>query len=983
MRHLPTLLQAGSALAFTLLASPALAQESPEQPAQAAEDGEETGSGEGEGQPIVVTGSRIARQDYVAQSPIVTATPDAVQNSGVPTIDSFLIQLPQFSPGTGGFSNVSSGGLGVGQATLNLRGLGSVRTLVLLDGRRLQPGNADATIDINTIPTSAIQGVEIITGGASATYGSDAIAGVVNFKLRRNFEGLEFGGQAGISELGDAPTLQLSMIAGSDFADSRGHVMFAAEYAEREAIGFRDRAFSTPTGNLASQTANGYFAPAGTNLPSQAVVNAVFGTYGVAPGTVVRSANFGVNNDGTLFRSNSGQLGINFRGNGDFCMVNSGTQFGYDGNCTNRLQNALERYATLARADFEVSDAINLFAQATFAHSLAHGQGSHAQATPFGQAGLTVPITNPFIPTALRTVLASRTTPLANFTYVKRMNQAGPRAFTSSTDTLQGVVGVEGQFAPGWSYELYATLGRTKATDRSISGNVSISAIQQLLAAPDGGASLCSGGFNIFGDNPISQSCLDFVTRFPVTGTTIKQREFAGSVTGALFSLPAGDVQVAVTANARRNSYRTNPDPLLIAGDIPAVTAIQPTRGVQTVEEIAAELLIPVLSDVPVFQSLNITPGYRYSHYNRTGGISTWKVNFDWRVFDPLMFRGGYQKAVRAPNIGELYLLPGGVVANIGSPPAAGDPCDVRSSFRAASNPNAGQVRSLCLAQGIPAAIIDTYNQGNVGNPSVTQGNPNLTPETARSYTIGAVLQPKFIGSLFDRFNISVDYYNINIKNVIATLGAQISLNKCFNADGSNPSYAVSNLYCSLLQRNTSNGQFSNLIQPLMNLGGYKTDGIDVQVDWAVPLGERFGTLTLGGTANWLRSFEIQQLPGAPFQDYVGTIGNGVFPKWKFTGTATWDIEGIQIGTRWRHISAFRDSSVVTNPASTILGPRAIDYFDIFARFDVADRFEFRLGVTNVGNVQPPQVGALRGFTNPGTYDIIGRAFNAGFKASF
>lgn len=961
------LLQATTALATLAGASAAMAQAAAEPAASE----------------IIVTGSRIARQDYVAQSPIVTQGKAAVENSGVPTIDAYLVQLPQFSPGSGGFSNNSSGGLGVGQATLNLRGLGSVRTLVLLDGRRLQPGNAESTIDINTIPASAIQGVEVITGGASATYGSDAIAGVVNFKLRRAFSGFEVSGQFGISDRGDAPTKQFAFIAGSDFAGGAGHVILAGEYADRRAISFRDRAFSSPTGNITSQTANGYYAPSGTNLPSQTRVNDVFATYGVAAGTVSRSANFGVNNDFSLFRSNANSAGINFRGNSDYCMVNSGSSFGYDGNCTNNLQNALQRWAGLLRAEYELSDSAQLFGQVLYAHSLARGQGSHAQAVPFGLTGLEVPYANPFVPADLRAILDSRANPTASFTYVKRMNQVGPRSFTSSTDTVQALMGMEGKIGSGWDYELYASAGQMKATDRSISGNVSIAAIQRLLNAPDGGASLCTGGFNIFGDNPLSASCLSYISRNPVSYTTIRQQEVAGSVTGKLFTLPAGDLKAAFSANYRRNSYRTNPDPLLIAGDIPAVTAIQPTTGVQEVAEGAVELLIPVLADVPFFKSLNLTPGYRYSRYNRTGGISTWKVNFDWRVFDPVMLRGGYQKAVRAPNIGELYLLPGGVVANIGSPPANGDPCDIASNFRGSSNANAAQVRSLCLAQGIPSTIIDTYKQANVGNPSVTQGNSNLTPETARSWTLGVVLQPRFLGALFNRFNLSVDYYNLDIKNTIATLGAQISLNKCFNADGSNPTYSASNLYCQLLQRNSSSGQFSNLVQPLMNLGGYKTDGIDMQADWTVPLGDKAGTLTLSGTANWIRHFRIQQLPGTAFQDYVGTIGNGVFPKFKFAGSASWEIGAFQIGARFRHFASFRDSSVVTNPASTTPGPRAINYVDLFGRIKVSEAYEFRLGVTNVGDIVPPQVGSTRGFTNSGTYDVIGRAYYAGFKARF
>lgn len=936
---------------------------------------------------IVVTGSRISRQDYVAQSPIVTSNKAAIENSGVPTADAFLLQLPQFQPGAGGFSNVSSGGLGVGQATLNLRGLGTVRTLVLLDGRRLQPGNAQSVIDINTIPTSAIGGVEVITGGASATYGSDAIAGVVNFKLRKRFEGFEASGQLGISELGDAPTRQASFIAGRAFAGGDGSIMIAGEYADRAAIAFRDRAFSTPTGNLAGQTANGYYAPTGTNLPTQASVNTLFARYGVATASAPpRTANFGVNFDNSLFRS--GTPGTNYKDFGDPCIVNNGAAgFGYDGQCTNNLQNALHRYAGLARAEYRISPDVNLFAQVQYAHSFARGQGSHPQATPFGAAGLVVPITNPFIPADLRTLLASRPNPTDSFIYVKRFVDGGPRGFTSETDTYQALVGIEGKLSSiGWTYELYGTHGHMSAVDQGVSGNVSNSAIQNLLSAPNGGTGLCSGGYNIFGPSRPSDSCISYITRVTTTKTAVGQNEIAANLSGGLFNLPAGEVKMALSGNYRRNTYRTDPDPAVQAGDIAAVVAVQPTRGNISVVEGAVELLVPVLADVPMFKSLNLTGGYRYSHYKPGGGISTWKANFDWRIVDPLLIRGGYQKAVRAPNIGELFLPPGGVIANVGLPPASGDPCDVRASFRTGAN--AAAVRALCVTQGIPTAIVDTYNQNNVAMPSVTQGNPNLGPETAKSYTVGFVFQPTMLGEAFRRISLSVDYYNIDIVNTIASLGVQNTLNKCFNADGSNPSYSATNFYCSLITRNTLNGQVAQATQPLLNLGGYRTDGVDAQFDWALPLnalglGSGAGDLTFNLTANYLNKIEISQLPGAAYQNFTGTIGTDPYPKWKFSGSLTYDNGPFQAGLRWRHTAGMRDSTIVTNPASTVPGPGAADYFDLFARIRAGEHYEFRFGVTNLGNRQPEQVGALRGFTNGGIYDVIGRAYYAGAKVKF
>jgi outer membrane receptor protein involved in Fe transport len=937
-------------------------------------------------QEVVVTGSRIARQDYVAQSPIVTTSVESVQNSGVPTVDAYLLQLPQFQPGTGGFTNVSSGGLGVGQATLNLRGLGTVRTLVLLDGRRLQPGNAQSLIDINTIPTSAISDVEVMTGGASATYGSDAMAGVVNFKLRKTFNGLELSSQIGQSDRGDAMTRQFSGIAGTAFADGAGAVMFAADFSDRQPISFRDRAFSTPTGNLAALLGNGYYAPTGSNLPTQDSVNTAFASYGVAAGTVPRTANFGVNPDGTLFRS--GAPGTNYRSDGDVCVVANGAAgFGYDGNCTNNLQNGLKRGSGLLRAQYDLSPNVTLFAQGQFAHSFARGQGSHPQATPFGAAGLTVPVTNPFIPADLRALLATRPTPGANFTYLKRIEQDGPRSFTSSTDTYQGVLGAEGKLGSDWSFDAYYSHGNTSPTDKSVAGAVSISALQQLLSAPDGGASLCTGGYNVFGPQPASASCAAFISRRTVTTTNITQDEVALNATGSVWHAPAGDIKLALSGSVRRNKYATTPDPAIQAGDIAAVVAVQPTRGNIRVSEIAAEVLVPLLSEKFLVRSLNFNGGYRYSDYNTSGGVSTYKAGLDWRIVEPLLIRGGYQKAVRAPNIAELFLPAGSVIANIGAPPASGDPCDVRTTLRTGANGAA--IRTLCLAQGIPGTIVDTYNQNNVGQPSVTQGNPGLSPETANSYTIGAVIQPAFLGRAAERLNISIDYYNIKIEDTIATLGVQNTLNKCFNLDGSNPGYSATNFFCSLITRNTQNGQISQATQPLLNLGGYRTDGVDAQIDWKAPLdtlglSSSTSSLIANLTVSYLNKFEIQTQAGSPFQDFTQTIaGSDTYAKWKYSGSIGYEWQRLTVGVRWHRTSAFKDASTVTNPASTILGPSAVDYFDLYGRLGIGEHVEVRAGVTNIGDIEPEQVGALRGFTNPAVYDIIGRAYYLGLKVGF
>lgn len=933
---------------------------------------------------IIVTGSRIARRDYVAQSPIVTTSRAAIESTGTATVDAALLQLPQFQPGSGGYTNSSSGGSGVGQSTLNLRGLTAVRTLVLLDGRRLQPGNASNVIDINTLPTSAISGVEVITGGASATYGSDAIAGVVNFKLYHSFDGLRLDAQAGVSQRGDAGSLQISGITGRKFADGAGSIMVAAEYSERQGLTYRDRPFSTPSGSYNATLPNATFVVSGNNLPTQAAVNNVYAQYGIAPDTVGRTVQQGVNGDGTLFVNNTNNA-YNYRADNAQCMYVSGTFVRYDGLCTNTLQLPLKRYAGLARAEYEISPAVRLFVQGQYANTEVIAQGSHPQLASAGSSSFTIPVSNPFIPADLRTLLNSRPNPAASFQITKRILDGGVRHFRNTAETYQILGGAEGAI-PGtdWTYEIYGSYGRTNFKDRSFDGSYSLSAIRQLVNAADGGASLCSGGLNLFSSTPISSQCIAFIQRETLSRTRIGQDEVAANLSGGLFNLPAGEVKLAVSGNYRTNTYSATPDPLLQIGDIAAVNGIPATTGKTKVAEGAVEILIPVLADVPLVEALNLTAGYRYSHYNLFGGVHTYKLSADWRVAAPLLIRGGYQRAVRAPNIGELFLPASAGVANLGT---IGDPCTTTSALRTGAN--GASVRNLCIASGIPTSLIDTFN-GAAVVPATTQGNINLRPEKADSYTIGAVFQPTFAGPAFNRMTLSVDYYNIRINGAISAIDVPTSIAKCFNTDGSNPSYDASSIYCQNVVRNSGTGQIANSFQALLNLGGIKTSGIDVAFDWSLPFSSAklgSGSFDINSTVSYLDSFKIQATPNSPFQEAAGTIvgpsSNGQsYARWKATSTITANLGAVSLGVRWRHLSAFRDSSVITNPASTVAGTPPYDYFDLLGRIKVTDNFELRGGINNLADRNPAPVQGFTGTTNMGIYDVIRRSFYLGVKAT-
>ena len=747
---------------------------------------------------------------------------------------------------------------------------------------------------------------------------------------------------------------------------------------------YRDRPFSTPSGSYNATLPNAAYVVSGSNLPSQAAVNSVYAQYGVAAGSVARTVQQGVNGDGTLFVNNTSNA-YNYRPDSSPCMYQSGTLVRYDGLCTNTLQLPLTRYAFLGRAEYEVSPSLKLFAQGQFARSIAMAQGSHPQLASAGSSSFTIPMSNPFIPADLRTLLLSRPNPNATFEITKRLVDGGVRHYRDVSDTYQIVVGAEGVIPQiDWNYEIYASHGRTSFEDTSFDGSYSLSAIRQLVNASDGGASLCSGGLNLFSSAPLSASCVSFIQRKTLSRTSIGQDELAASLTGSVFKLPAGDVKVALSGNYRSNSFTSNPDPLLQAGDIAAVNGIPAIRGNTKVSEAAIEVLVPVLSDLPLVKALNLTGGYRYSKYNLFGGVGTYKISADWRIASPLLLRGGYQRAVRAPNIGELFLPASAGVANLGT---LGDPCTTTSSYRTGAN--AASVRSLCVATGVPTTLVDSFT-GAAAIPATTQGNANLRPEKADSYTFGAVFQPTFAGAAFRRMNLSIDYYKLSISQAISTIDVPTSMAKCFNSDGSNPTYDANNSYCQNIVRNGSTGQIANSYQALLNIGAIKTAGIDVAFDWSLPfeaLKMGRGSFDINFTLNYLDTFQIQASPTSPFQEAAGTIvgpssTGQSYAKWKYSGTFIANVGKASLGLRWRHISSFKDSSAITNPATTVPGTPAYDYFDLIGRLKVTDRFELRGGITNLGDRNPPPVQGTSGMTNMGIYDVIRRSFYLGVKAT-
>lgn len=959
---------------------------------------------------VVVTGSRIARQDYVANSPIQTVGAAAIEATGQVTVEKALSQMPQFTGSFGqGNTGSTSTGLNGGQSYASLRGLGAKRTLILLDGRRLQPSNPDGSVDLNIIPEALIENVEVITGGASTAYGSDATAGVVNFKLKRSFEGLSADAQYGISEKGDAESFRFSITGGSAFAEGKGRAVLSFDYTNR------DRALQSARDYYIFRTSAPGLStiPQGTvlfgaNLPTLAAVNSLFqGTYGTAALTGNSAGRYtgqiGFNTDQTLF-STSGVPVLNFRDpqTDNAYIVNanaSGTSqqvnFGYNGSS---MQSDLDRYAVFAKVDYDLTDTLKFFSQFTFTDYTSVGVSNPTLAS--NVYGLTVPVTNPFIPNDFKAILASRPTPNASFTFYKALDILGPRVQKYSYDVFQFTNGLSGETGfKDWTWDGYVSFSRAKF-DNEQTGGASASAISRLLNSPTGGTEYCAGGWNPFGNLTPSNECVRYMSRRTLNQNSLEQRMVELNVSGSLFDLPAGTIKFAAGTDYRSNEYTFKPDSQLNqpdgTSDILGYSVLRDASGSVDTYEVYGELLVPIVKDLPFVEEFNLDLGYRYSDYSSVGGVQTYKADFDWKIIDPIRLRGGYNRAIRAPSVGELYapVSTGSVaIGTASSTTTNGDPCDVRSSYRTGAN--AAAVRSLCLAQGVPTAIIDSYQLGTAQVFALTGGNPDLQEETADTYSFGAVLRSPFETPLLSRLTASIDWYDIKVKDAIGSLSIVNAFQFCFNSGGANPSYDPSNYYCSLLTRNSASGVPTNPVQPLLNLGQFQTTGVDVQVDWNFDFADTAlsmipGSLSVNVALGYTDKFKIQSLPGAAVYDYVGTIGTGVestagtaHPKWKSVTSTTYTWGPASLGLRWRWIDAMDNSAKVVTPTSTSRGVVAYNAFDLNGRVKLPWDTDLRFGVNNLFDKAPPQVGDTEGNYDAQNYDVLGRSYYLGVRKRF
>jgi iron complex outermembrane receptor protein len=995
---------------------------------------------------VTITGSRIMRRDASANSPIVTVGSELLGQSSSASLEVNLNKLPQFTPTetptTEGGDIQPTATNTPGAATISLRGIGTNRNIVLLDGRRATPGNASMVVDINTIPSAAIERVEIISGGASSTYGADAVGGVVNFIMKKNFEGLELDGQYGITERGDAEEYTLSGIMGANFADDRGNVMLSFSTQNRQNALRRDRSYfrdfwrSPSTGGTEFFPDFPGYSSIGTNYPSQATLNGIFAGRPASFPNAPVSDRIYFNRDGTAFtgfNSSSGAGVYRFDGSDDLKWKVTSNGVLAQNWLDDQLVFPIDRSNMFTRGNFRISDNVSLFAQGMFNKSTSY---TLQQPAPAGNGwSANIPVDGRALPAELSTILASRANPTADWNLFQYLDFIGNRESRTDVYTYNYLVGLNGQL-PGttWTWEIYSSDGESE-TNSYQTGFASLQRYRTVVTAPNWGAGFratgnasqggfggatatCTSGLNPFMDpSLISQDCIDAISASVKARSTMKQKVYEANLQGVVMNLPAGELRSAVGATYRENDYEFLNDTLTTQGSsfIDQSIGLYPSGnsiGAIDVKEFYGELLVPVLKGLPFMQKLDLELGVRSSDYNTTGKSFTWKALADWQVNDWMRLRGGFNKAERAPNIGELFLAPQQTFGFS----AGGDVCSRNNSQAWSANPNApgntvanaAAVEALCRTMmnrsGDAQTAFNFYDGPNgaqnqaAGGGFVfptTQGNPDLTPETAKTWTAGAVFSSPFSSAALSNLRLIVDYYSIAVDNAIGVQSYDIAQRQCFDV-AFNPTLDANTTSCLNIERNVSVGTLGNVSGTYVNNGRFRTSGIDTQLSWSMPAGP--GVVSASSAANYLLHMKSAALPVTPLVEYAGTLGgtenglNGSFYRWKMFNTVGYGLGAWNMTLQWQHLPKVKSATYPLNNATTISGAPSYDLFNLTGTYSLTSKATLRFGIDNLFDKAPPltevnsnpPAGTLAGGgLAVGNYDGLGRRFFVGAKVAF
>jgi outer membrane receptor protein involved in Fe transport len=1066
----------GSLLATTViagmtLASPAFAQTPPQPPAPVTPTdtqgttppaapnsnippaGVQTNESSGAAQPtasneIVITGTLIRNPNLVASAPVTVVGHDEMQLRQTNTAEEVLRTIPAATPSIGSQVNNGNGG----SSYVNLRGIGSNRNIVLLDGVRIVPADLVGRVDLNNIPLALVDRVDVLTGGASSTYGADAVGGVVNFITRSDFSGMELAISDQITERGDGNYIRGDLTLGANFDDNRGNAVLSIGYQESDPIyQGGDRPYS-------QQALSSYDV---TNLNGAASSTTVPAAFDIGGGVKRQQ----VSPDG---------LGIQ-----PFYQA-------FNFNPYNVFQVPFKRYNMFGAAHYDITDHLTVYSRGLFSQNTV--DTIIAPSGAFASA-VTVPVSNPFLSPAQRsffcanadfdpntagnqTLTAAQCTAAATATNPadpnyqqftvglrRRMPELGPRISDYVTNVWDFRAGVRGDITDKIGFDVFASRGISDKV-QNIQNYALTSRIRQtLLTTTDAnGNVVCqdtSAGcvpLNIFGpEGTITPDMANFISQAATSTNRVKLSQARATINGdtPLQLWSKNPVSFAVGGEYRKYNAIQRSDLLSkTPGELGGAGGAAPDiTGGFDVYEGFAEVVAPIVSDRPFFDELQLEGGIRRSHYTLnvkgaipqllpTGAVpstgfntTTWKLAGSWAPVRDIKIRAAYNRAVRAPNISELFSPAVVGLTNLGTDPCAGaqTPAQVTAKNPLNVNLSNPDFAAICLAQGAPAATI-----GSITNPTAAQANGTfsgslaLKPEIADTWTVGAVMRPRFIPGL----NATVDYYNIKINKAITTPTPNDIIQACF---GNVTAASAASPACLGIRRDPIAGTLDGdpattggLPFPLTNQGRIATDGIDFTVDYRRNIGAVMGApakiaLTLGGNYTLHNKFQAINITTAQFpnqslnRECAGFYSINCSPNSKFTFTerTTLSLGRVDLSVLWRYIGKMRiepeqmkddiaaavDAGCAdptgADPDGCVIDPQfrkisAKSYFDLTARFNVNEHFDLTFTVMNLFDKNPPIVGNSVGSTTfnsgntfPSTYDPLGRRFAAGARIKF
>ena len=913
---------------------------------------------------VVVTGSRVIANGNQAPTPVTVISTEALRETAPATLGDALNRLPQFSEQTS-VRGIGSAGQNSSASTISLRKFGANRTLILVDGSRVPPTAANGAVDTNIIPQGLVQRVEIVTGGASAVYGSDAVTGVVNFVIDRNFNGLKFNSQYGISTYGDTRNWRIGGAAGRDLFDGRGHIEFSFDHYDADGLRYmesRPEGVNYPTIGGAGTAANPYRV-----IYNGRNVNLAPGGLITAPTNVpaLRDITFKANGVPSPF-IHGGDAGV------------TGLESGGDGVVFDNTSIASELMTNqyFGRFDYDLTDAVHFHTQLAYNNATNYYPYTSAAETRASYAS-----GNPFIPPSIQAIMTANNVPFITVAKLGKRGDGTPSADIRSYSTsIFWKTGLEGRLAEMWDWNANYTYSRSTLHTSNLNNrqNAKIAAAADAVVNPANGRIVCAVSLtpaaglypgclpvNPFGPTSIDIATIDWLSDETAFTLANLMHDVNFSISGSPISLWAGPVTMAVSGEYRFNSLRNNSsgDPAAIAdctglrniGTNCTATTLEWASATtasmyakQNVKEVAGELLIPIIRDVPFFQSFEVNLAGRYTDYSTSGSVETWKAGGTWQVTDDFKIRGTMSRDIRAPTLNDLF-------------------APVSSRLLGFSDLHTGVVRSL--------------NQ-------YSQGNPNLKPEVARTNTIGVVYQPSWA----PRFSVALDYFEITINNAIANVAAGDAnvQRECLDSGGTSPVCSLFERPLPFSNRTPDNFPTKTYTQSL-NSAGTWTRGWDFEANYRLQLADLVpsvpGDLALRLIGTYQPVRKSQSIASLPPTESAGLANNS---KLRMNLNAAYSSGGLNVAAtaRWQSGAWFSDPRRFVDLRGRIPAYTYVDLAISYRTEISGHEFTPFLTVENLFNKRPPVAGhtaSVPGLFYPSAegYDVIGRYFTMGVRGRF